>query len=317
MKSRYQRSLSAVAFTLFMGIGTYNAVVINSQSSLIGSDIRLVKRLDELHGVNDPTRLVAASVKWQKLNPQQVFAQTVVQEVKFAQAAPEAQVEAAPAETTPVAAVQEDLNLNLVEVVNPKKWQQGLVAAQFNGTLSTNKGTIESLSVTLPGGEGLSISFSEMNGNVFEYDMNGEIYAGMMYQVDQTAYMVSLTNGPLEGTRLRFVGDSPEKSEEAQAQEIAQQGTNNENDNYGQPAEVANTETDTQGTNPAIQAEVGQDQQNPAPEYNQEYAQPMPLEVAFEQPAPAEMADPANLDAQYQQQGLQVQGDTSGIQQFN
>jgi len=38
---------------------------------------------------------------------------------------------------------------------------------------------------------------------VFEYDINGEIYSGMMYQVDQKSYMVALTNSPLEGTRLR------------------------------------------------------------------------------------------------------------------
>jgi hypothetical protein len=58
--------------------------------------------------------------------------------------------------------------------------------------------------VSLPNGEGLDVSFSEMTGNVFEYDVDGEVYSGMMYQVDQHAYMVTLTNGPLEGTRLRF-----------------------------------------------------------------------------------------------------------------
>ena len=46
-----------------------------------------------------------------------------------------------------------------------------------------------------------------MTGNTFEYDLNGEIYAGMMYQVDQGSYMITMTNGPLEGTRLKFTGD--------------------------------------------------------------------------------------------------------------
>jgi hypothetical protein len=62
---------------------------------------------------------------------------------------------------------------------------------------------IENLIVSLPQGEGITVSFSELAGNVFEYDINGEIYSGMMYQVDQKSYMVALTNSPLEGTRLR------------------------------------------------------------------------------------------------------------------
>ena len=53
-----------------------------------------------------------------------------------------------------------------------------------------------------------------MNGNVFQYDYAGEIYSGMLYQVDPKSFMVTLTNGPLEGTRLRFVeGFTPEQTE--------------------------------------------------------------------------------------------------------
>ncbi len=101
------------------------------------------------------------------------------------------------------AAVKDDLNLNLMEVHNPKKWQNS-TPSQFSGTLSTSNGTIEALSVNLPDGEKVSVSFSEMSGNVFEYDYNGEFYSAMMYQVDQNSYMVTFSNGPLEGTRLKF-----------------------------------------------------------------------------------------------------------------
>jgi hypothetical protein len=72
----------------------------------------------------------------------------------------------------------------------------------------------------LPNGEGVSVSFSEMTGNVFEYDFEGELYSGMMYQVDQNSYMVTLTNGPLEGTRLKFSGEA--SLEEQQQQEEIQ-----------------------------------------------------------------------------------------------
>jgi hypothetical protein len=65
----------------------------------------------------------------------------------------------------------------------------------------------------------IEISFSEMTGNTFEYDLNGQIYSGLMYQVDQNSYMITLTNGPLEGTRLRFAGESTDaQSQQEQTQ---------------------------------------------------------------------------------------------------
>src|SRR5690606_5377797 len=87
--------------------------------------------------------------------------------------------EEAPVEVIAEAAVKEDLNLSLTGVINPKKWQQGLNNTQFSGSLTTNQGVIETLEASLPNGEGVSVSFSEMTGNVFEYDLNGELYSGM------------------------------------------------------------------------------------------------------------------------------------------
>jgi hypothetical protein len=202
---------------VFIAIGTYNSVVINSESEMNSSEITFVMRLDEVYGITVPGREVAASLEWKKLGPAQMNRpKQVTQPVSTFAAAPA--ITESPAEET-AAAVQEVLNLSLVEVINSKKWQNGLSSTQYSGSLSTNGGVIESLSVSLPNGEGLSVSFSEMTGNVFEYDINGELYSGMMYQVDQNAYMVTLTNGPLEGTRLRFSSQAPGE-EQQQNQEI-------------------------------------------------------------------------------------------------
>lgn len=219
---------------LFVLTGTYNAVVINSESQLSGTDIKFVKRLDEVYGVTVAGREVAASVQWQKLSPSQILTKksAIIQTVTKVDAAPSASTESVPS-----AAVQEELTLSLVEVINQKKWQNGLPANQFNGSLSTNNGIIENLAVSLPNGEGVSVSFSEMTGNVFEYDLNGELYSGMMYQVDQNAYMVTLTNGPLEGTRLRFSSQSP-ADEQNQTQEALAEN-NIEVGNFGQEPEVS------------------------------------------------------------------------------
>ncbi len=205
----------------FAMIGTYNAVVINSDSIIDGSQVQFAKRIDELYGVVVSKREVAASLNWQKVSVKQaaVYRQ-FKNELASAQVSQASGDQADASQVVSEAAVQDSLNLNLTQVMNPKKWQQGLKEDQFSGSLNTNNGVIESLSVSLPGGEGVSVSFSEMTGNVFEYDLGGELYSGMMYQESQNSYVITLTNGPLEGTKLTFTGEAPVKqiqqNEEAQ-----------------------------------------------------------------------------------------------------
>lgn len=276
----------------FVVTGTYNAIVINSESYINGADMRFVKRLDELKGIIEPGRLVATGVQWQKLEPTQTVSQNafqapVVQEVRTVVSSQSSQV---PPQEAPAAAVTEELNLNLIEVVNPKKWQNGLTADQFSGSLTTSNGAIDSLSVSLPNGEGVTVSFSEMNGNVFEYDIDGEVYSGMLYQVEQNAYMVTLTNGPLEGTRLRFVGEpSQEQLAEAQNQLVSNTGA----DELGNPGEQLE-----QGQ---AQAEEAAAAPAPAPEMMVNMEQgPQP-----ENDPNVQAMAPQDLDAQFQQQAIE------------
>ena len=189
----------------FVVVGIYNSVVINSKSEMTDSELRFVKRLDEVYGVTVPGRKVATASDWQKISTKpEVSVSKNESEVSVVQKINPPEISESVTENPQDSAVLEELNLSLVEVINPKKWQNGLNNSQFNGSLLTNNGVIEGLNVSLPNGEGLSVSFSELTGNVFEYDIDGELFSGMMYQVDQSAYMVTLTNGPLEGTRLRF-----------------------------------------------------------------------------------------------------------------
>lgn len=204
--------MAGLTFGFFVVTGTYNAIVINSESSIHGSDVRFAKRLDEVYGVIVSKREVANSMSWQKISVKQ--AALYKKEVstlsdKQLQTSSLSLAADAPSEVAlSQAAVKEELNLSLAQVMNPKKWQQGLNNSQFSGSLATNNGVIESLNVSLPNNEGLSVSFSEMSGNVFEYDFNGELYSGMMFQEDENSYVVTLTNGPLEGTRLTFKGEA-------------------------------------------------------------------------------------------------------------
>lgn len=206
MNKKQNKNIAIFAFSMMCLIGTYNAVMINSESLL--SSNSPFKRLDEMYGEVKVGRQLAVSTDWRKVaKPEKVMVQ----------AAPIAVSNSAPV-SAPIedsqAAIQNELDLKLVEVINTKKWEKGVQPSSFNGSIITNNGIIEKLNASLPEGMNIDISFSEMTGNTFEYDLNGEIYTGMMYQVDQSSYMVTMTNGPLEGTRLRFAGEAqPEQTE--------------------------------------------------------------------------------------------------------
>lgn len=283
--SKKLKGMSFIVTGLFVVVGTYNAVVINSESHLYSSDVKFVRRLDEMYGITVPGREVAASVDWKKIasakkNIAKENPKIITQTVTEVAAAP------TPAVTdTPTAAIQEELELNLVEVINTTKWKNGLPNNQFQGNLVTNNGVIESLGVDLPNGEGISVSFSEMTGNVFEYDLNGELYSGMMYQVDQNSYMVTLSNGPLEGTRLRFSATASE-SEQQQTQEYLAEN-NVTPGNFGD---------DTQAYDQQIQAEEAQNEQARTQIENGTFSSP---------------EEASNYDQQAQQEGLQAQANVN------
>lgn len=256
MKNSKKKWIVIAMTGLFTVTGTYNAVVINSESHISGGDVKFVKRLDEIYGKTIYGREVAASVNWQKIHS----SQNNQIKPKLINNVPTVALSNSPASPevleTPqqVAAIQEELNMNLIEVTNPNKYKNGLTEGSYNGSLSTNNGVIESLTVSLPGGEGLSVSFSEMTGNVFEYDINGELYSGVMYQVDQFAYMVTLTGGPLEGTRLRFATQTPENGQ-AEVQNALAENNNIEIGNF---ANEQNIVDDNQSIIQAQEATPGQ-----------------------------------------------------------
>jgi hypothetical protein len=205
------KTILALGLGLFVCVGSYNALVINANSSLSG---KFTKRLDEVNGHVVPGRQVAS---WQKVETAEIKPSTTqILAPQLAQDTTASVVNVASSE----AAIQEELSLQLVEVTNPKKYPQGS-AGKFSGSLATNQGAIESLNVSLPDGQELSISFTEMIGNVFEYELAGEVFSGVIYQVDAGSYLVNLTHGPLEGTRLKFQS-GPQAGAEA-ALEIQQQ----------------------------------------------------------------------------------------------
>ncbi len=240
MKKNQKNNIAFITLGLLALVGTYNAIMINSDSKL-AADTKNFKRLDEVYGVVVEGRLPAVT-HWSKVGNTVHFAAKSVAKntpkVVAAEDTSEVQVEAA---------IKESLDLKLVEVINPVKWQQEIKAKQFSGSITANNGVIEALSANLPEGKSIEISFSEMTGNTFEYDLDGEVYQAFMYQVDQNSFMVTLNNGPLEGTRLRFAGEVNTETQAELTNAYLAENHNVEIGTFGQevesiPAPVEQTE---------------------------------------------------------------------------
>ena len=104
------------------------------------------------------------------------------------------------------AVITQDLELDLVEVFNSKLFKAGLSKDDFSGKVYASNGVIESLEVSLPDNQSIEVGYAEMAGNVFNYEIDGQSYSGMMYEVKKGQYMVTLANGPYQGTRMKFQG---------------------------------------------------------------------------------------------------------------
>lgn len=159
--------------------------------------------------------------------------------------------------------IQDEIDLVLKEFFNPKLYKKVLSSNDAEGSLRAKDGIIESFEIALPNGEQVTGQFSEMNGNVFTYDHEGVMFSGLIYQSGNNAYSVSLVNGPLKGSKMKFVtAESLEKdygrslSNEKTYEELAKEDEKQEKDLELDPDPVDEGEYKEESE----EAVVGQDQ---------------------------------------------------------
>ncbi len=242
---------SVMGVFLFL-IGTYNTVSLNSVSYMQDNEIKFVKRLDELSN-----KVIAAKNsfnmdlinKYAARDIKKVPAKKAVKYIT-APSSSNAQANSEPQEKqdTFAAVITQDLELDLVEVFNSKLFKAGLTPRDFSGKLMASNGVIESLEVELPNNQTIEVGYAEMAGNVFKYELDGTSYSGMMYEVKKGEYMVTLANGPYQGTRMKFSGIVeevyPEEADRNVANNIQDELVDDydkqftsEADQYGNPGE--------------------------------------------------------------------------------
>ncbi len=244
----FKRPLITLMSFGFIILGVYNSVVINSDAFMDSQNVKFVKRLDEINGITTKGRQLAHAGEWVKLKSAPKALKTPVF-VDSSSSRKEVIASSTLDTVEAQAAIQEDLSLELVEVFNAKKYQQAPKTSDFSGQLVATDGVIDSISVSLPNSESISISFAQMVGNVFEYDYNGQVLSGMLYQMDKSSYMVTLTNGHFEGTRLKF---------QAKA-EVQEDLGNGSDDSYGNNAQIAENNNVEIESNDAYAAIVNDD----------------------------------------------------------
>lgn len=191
----------------FLVVSAYTSVSINSDAFMNDNEIKFVKRLDELNG---HTVRSVASVQPMNLSFGNTPAPALAKLPQLGQRSLVSRVKnffkAEDNNEAPKvkAAIMQELDLTLTEVYSPKKYNVPLTKEQFEGSLRANNGIIESMEVRLPGDEGMSISNIEMNGNIFTCKIGDEKYSGMIFTTDNKSFMVSFTEGNMEGTRFKF-----------------------------------------------------------------------------------------------------------------
>lgn len=299
----------------FLAVSSYTSVSINSDAFMNDNEIKFVKRLDELNGnvvrsvasirpmnfsFGGSSAPVPAMKKFQKPEKRNLI--TRVKDFFKGDDnndAPKVK-----------AAIMQELDLTLTEVYSPKKYNIPLTKEQFEGSLRANGGIIETMEVRLPNDEGMSISNVEMNGNIFTCKIGDEKYSGMIFTTDNKSFMVSFTEGNMEGTRFKFDVTTP-VVEEVQPEVVAEQQQPLPQDQGGfeQPP-VDNGQAQAQPQAPRVDVNPQDpsyaNQNQNMNEEGQELQQPLPAQQQAQAPINGE--ESAQLSAEQVEETTQTQG---------
>lgn len=219
MNALNKLTLSTTGFTvsLLLFMGVYNSIQVNSYGFMQQpTDIRFIKRLDEIKGKVTIGRMAASTVQWESLsqvsqqhNTDKKIKDTpeLKEEIKSPEPSGVVEVEQSVV-NIPDPAVKADLDMQLSKVFFKKPLQAGT----FSGAAKTVDGVIEEVYVELPGGHSFEINTRDrMVGNVFQYEdtQTRELKSGMFYEVKKGTYMITLTNdSQYAGLRMEFVAEN-------------------------------------------------------------------------------------------------------------
>lgn len=118
-----------------------------------------------------------------------------------------------------------DISVSATEFYHPQL-TAALGASDVSGQLEVHNGEVKGLSVQINGDKVqkiginmISIGESEIQGNIFTYELEGQNYTATIYPTNPNEYMVSFVNGPWNGARVKF-SSQQQNDDEYQAPEV-------------------------------------------------------------------------------------------------
>jgi len=163
-------------------------------------DAQSIKRIDELNGDFQRGEKRFIEVKAPKVEK---APKAIVAEVKKTEVKREVRRVIREYKLTEPA-IRNDVDLQLVEYYNPNGAGKVLYQDQIEGQLVVRSGEITDLSFSLDENSQIRLDSDEFKGNSFAYYAEGERFEGQVYPISRTSYMLTLTNGPHSGVRMKF-----------------------------------------------------------------------------------------------------------------
>jgi hypothetical protein len=287
--------IGAMASTYFLS--SFTAEV--SQEETAG----IVRRLDDIGDDSE------AKVVWDKVNEEvkRLAAKPVISAPSFKSAPVAVAVKEVAAPTQSAFSDIEEVDLKLADAYNSKLYKRALRSDEFNGSLMLRDGNIETLTVNLPGDLNIDLTYAQLEGNTFVYEHQGVPGRGVVFSTGQgkeQVFMVTLTGGKFEGTRLRFnhLGPAPMgNSIDAPADAPAQPDPTFEGNTSPVKAQVA-------------QAPQAQQNTDPAPKFEDPYEQILHEDRLAQQAALAEENEVEPAEINYEEQDEQAQSRMAAVQ---
>lgn len=118
------------------------------------------------------------------------------------------------------AVINGDISVSAAEFYHPKLTTV-LSGSAISGYLEVSGGNVKGLSLNINsdkakdmGIQMISMGESQLQGNIFVYEIEGQNYTGTIYPTSPTEYMVSFVNGPWNGARVKFSSQEQQESQD-------------------------------------------------------------------------------------------------------
>ncbi len=215
----FKTPIVIVSFAAFLMIGLHNTFYTTLTVDHNKVNIVWKKNIAKDYAINNPQVLDNPQV----VHTNAVIAptRTVEKEVVYTDQVVENNAAPESNHKEEYAVIGGDISVSAAEFYHPKLTTV-LSGSAISGYLEVQGGEVKGLSVNINsdkakdmGIQMISMGESQLQGNIFVYEIDGQNYTGTIYPTSPNEYMVSFVNGPWNGARVKF---STQEQQELQSE---------------------------------------------------------------------------------------------------